>query len=244
MAFETESWPVIRAKHFRSANRGPGDVRVIVIHDMEAPEKSTTAEAVARYFERGGVVASAHINVDNDSIVQSVYDSDIAYAAPGANHDGIQVEIAGYARQTREQWLDEYSRDALELAANAVAQYCLKFEIPVKHLSDSELAKGHRGIVGHNQVSKVYKRSSHWDPGPNFPWDHFISRVQYWHDKWSGKTTTPGGDDELDLTKEEKEWLEKFARISYADDVQPSSLSYILNRWFRPVREIWGKMFE
>lgn len=39
---------------------------------MEAPEKSTTAEAVARYFATTATPASAHYNVDDDSIVQSV----------------------------------------------------------------------------------------------------------------------------------------------------------------------------
>lgn len=185
--FETDSWPYIQAKNYRKANRKVGDVRVVVIHDMEAPEKNTTAEAVARYFATTSRPASAHINVDNDSIVQCVWDKDIAYAAPGCNHDGIQIELAGYARQTRAEWLDAYSKAVLELAARATAQYCLKFHLPVKKLSVAELKAGHKGIVGHVDVSNAYKKSSHYDPGKNFPWDYFIERVKFFYDKYLGK---------------------------------------------------------
>jgi N-acetyl-anhydromuramyl-L-alanine amidase AmpD len=47
----------------------------------------------------------------------------------------------------------------------------------VQKLSDAQLKQGLRGIVGHDQVSRVYHKSDHTDPGPNFPWDVFMSRV-------------------------------------------------------------------
>ena len=43
--------------------------RVVVLHTMEAPEGTNTAENVARYFASGSVVASAHACVDEDSVV-------------------------------------------------------------------------------------------------------------------------------------------------------------------------------
>lgn len=175
--YETETWPYIKAKH-----RGPhrsGAVRVLVIHTMEAPETDQTAENVARYFASmpDGRVASAHINVDNNSIVQSVYDSYVAYAAPGANHDGIQIELAGVAGQSQAQWRDKYSQCLLALAADAAAQYCLKYGIPPRQLTDTQLKAGERGIVGHDQVTRVYRKSDHLDPGRNFPWAKFIGIV-------------------------------------------------------------------
>lgn len=173
----------IKARYFTDASRKRGDIRVIVIHDMEAPEENTTAEAVARYFASGKVVASAHLNHDTDSTVKSVHREDVAYAAPGCNHDGLQHELAGYARQTRVQWLDSASRAVMNRAAFTVAYECKKYRIPIRHLTNEELAAGKRGIVGHNQVSNVYKKSSHWDPGPDFPWDVFMERVRYWYKK-------------------------------------------------------------
>lgn len=180
--FETDNFPVIKARFFTDVTekRQP---RVIVIHSMESPEKGDTAENVARFFQNPGEnrKVSAHLCIDNNSIVQCVFDNDIAFAAPGANRDGIQLELAGFARQTRNEWLDPFSILVLENAANAAAQYCLKYNIPVRHLTNAELKSGQKGIVGHGQVSEVFKKSDHTDPGKGFPWDHFIDRVKHHH---------------------------------------------------------------
>lgn len=173
--YETDRWPFVAAKHFKKVDGPPRRVRVIVIHDMEAPEKGETAENVARYFATTSTPASAHVCIDSNSIVQCVHDRDIAYAAPGCNSDGIQIELAGYGKQSRGEWLDQYGVQMLALASDAVAQYCLKYGIPAVHLTDDSLRKGMSGIVGHAQVSRVYKKSDHTDPGANFPWDVFVA---------------------------------------------------------------------
>lgn len=183
---ETDRWPLVRAKWFTPVNphlSPPRAVRVIVIHDMEFPERMDTAEVIARDFATRGAdsKASAHICVDADSIIQCVLDRDVAYAAPGANNDGIHIELAGYGKQTREQWLDAYGVRLLDNGADAASQYCLKFGIPPDQLTDDALRAGAKGIVGHDQVSRVYQRSDHTDPGPNFPWDYFIERVGHFH---------------------------------------------------------------
>jgi len=176
--FETDKFPFVKAKFFRNIT-DKRQVRLIVIHSMESPETNKTAENVAKFFQTTPNPASAHLCIDNDSIVQCVLDNNIAFAAPGANNDGVHLELAGRANQTREQWMDEFGLLLLEQAAEAAAQYSLKFDIPVKHLTNAELAdKNSRGIVGHVQVSQVFKKSTHVDPGPGFPWDFFIERVQ------------------------------------------------------------------
>lgn len=182
MMIETDTWSLVPARWFtKYVGDGRRRVRVIVIHDMEAPEKGDTAENVARYFATTDTKASAHICVDNNSIVQCVKDNNIAYAAPGCNNDGIQIELAGYGRQTASEWLDAYSMALLDLAANAAAQYCCKFDIPPVHLTNEQLGAGARGLAGHVQVSQVYKKSDHTDPGPNFPWLYFINLVAAYH---------------------------------------------------------------
>lgn len=181
LRYETDLWPFVEARHFGKVMGRK--VRVIVIHDMEAPELDKTAENVAQYFATTPTVASAHICVDNNSIVQCVRDSHVAYAAPGCNHDGIQVELAGYAKQTKAEWRDKYSIAMLAIASDAVAQYCLKYIIPAVHLTDQQLKDGARGIVGHDQVSRVYKKSTHTDPGPRFPWNRLILTTQAFIDE-------------------------------------------------------------
>jgi N-acetyl-anhydromuramyl-L-alanine amidase AmpD len=181
---ETDIWPFVPAKYFQAVDhKTPRTVRVIVIHDMEAPEKIDTAEAIARYFQEmpDNRKASAHVCVDADSVVQCVHDRDVAYAAPGCNRDGIHIELAGYGKQTRDEWLDTYGQSLIGLGANVAAQYCLKYGIPATHLTNEQLEQGARGIVGHAQVTAVYHESDHTDPGPNFPWDVFMMRVSQFY---------------------------------------------------------------
>ncbi len=175
---ETDNWPFVAAKHFTAVPPAQRrHVRVIVVHDMEADEKGSTAEDIARYFATTDTLASAHLCIDNNSIVQCVHDRDVAWAAPGCNSDGIQLELAGYGAQTREQWLDAYSLAVIENASNAAAQYCLKYDLPPIHLTNEQLEAGEKGIIGHYQASAVYKKSDHTDPGQNFPWDVFMDHV-------------------------------------------------------------------
>jgi N-acetyl-anhydromuramyl-L-alanine amidase AmpD len=173
---ETDDWPVIKAKWFTHVMEHR-TVRLIVLHDMEWAEGPLTAENCAHDFAVSTTKRSSHICVDNNSIVQCVFDNDVAYAAPGANNDGIQIEMAGFGKQTRNEWLDDYGKQLLHKAADATAQYCLKYNIPAIHLLNNELIAGKSGIIGHYQASQVYKKSDHTDPGPNFPWDYFMNVV-------------------------------------------------------------------
>jgi N-acetyl-anhydromuramyl-L-alanine amidase AmpD len=153
---------------------------------MEAPEKGETAEDVARYFAnqrphnpaRGDFGSSAHFNIDNNSVVQSVREQDVAWAAPGCNHNGIQLEHAGYARQTFEDWHDEYSQAMLKLSAKLCARLCRNYGIPIRWLSSSDLKAGRRGITSHANVSMAFRRSTHWDPGPAFPFREYVQMVR------------------------------------------------------------------
>ena len=77
---------------------GPHPIDLLVIHTMEAPEKPDTAENVAKWFAGSTAPqASAHYCIDADSIVQCVQDRDVAWHAPGANHNGLGFEHAGTA---------------------------------------------------------------------------------------------------------------------------------------------------
>ena len=61
MSYETENWRYVPARWLTKTPSGTRrSVRVIVIHDMEAPENSQTAENVARYFATTETKASCH----------------------------------------------------------------------------------------------------------------------------------------------------------------------------------------
>lgn len=165
-----------QAKNYTPANRT--DIRWIVLHSMEAAEASTTAENVANWFASNNAPrASAHFNIDVDSIVQSCHEIDIAWHCGGGNKYGIGLEHSGYAKQTRAQWLDPYSKTMLKRSAKLSAYLCKKWNIPAVFVDQNALKRGEKGITTHYEVSKAFKKSDHWDPGPNFPMDLYLKWI-------------------------------------------------------------------
>lgn len=166
----------VQARHFTPTSGRQIDL--IVVHDMEAPEKPGTAERVAAWFAGATAPrASAHWCFDSDSAVRCVRDRDVAWHAPGANHNGLGYEHAGYARQTREEWLDPYGRAMLEVSARQARLDCRQYAIPVRFVDAAGLKRGERGITTHREVTEAFRRSTHWDPGPGFPMDHYLTLV-------------------------------------------------------------------
>jgi N-acetyl-anhydromuramyl-L-alanine amidase AmpD len=183
----------VQARNYTKAARSePADVHWIVLHTMEAPEKGTTAEAVAEYFRTTTVQASAHFCVDNDSIVQCVRLQDIAWAAPGANKYGVQIEQAGYARQSETEWEDPYSQAMLGRSAALAAQHIQPvFKIPTQYIDAEHLKVAQtfidagqpvpdslRGVTTHNDVTLAFRKSTHTDPGPHFPMADYLERMR------------------------------------------------------------------
>lgn len=152
----------------------------VVLHTMETGENSSIAENIgAGWFTNPNAQASAHYCVDDNSIVQCVNEGDYAWASgPTGNLNGVQIEMAGRAAQSRADWLDNYSRAMLERTAALTADICKRHGIPVRVLSDEQVARGEAGITTHASLARVFRETDHSDPGPNFPWDFFMERVQ------------------------------------------------------------------
>lgn len=169
----------VQARHYTKGPRTKGPITLVVIHDMEAAETTRTAENVAAWAASAGAAESSfHYALDSDSTVQCVLERDIAWHAPGANHNGVGVELAGYARQTAAEWADAFSTAMIDRAARLVAGICRRHGIPVTFVDAASLQRGERGITTHHEVTKAFKRSTHWDPGPNFPMARFLALVQ------------------------------------------------------------------
>ena len=169
--------PLVQARNYTRGRSNAIDV--LVIHTMESPEKPGTAENVARWFAGPTAPqASAHYCIDDSSVVQCVRDEDVAWHAPGANHNGLGFEHAGRAAQSAHDWSDEYSTKMLALSAQLVAAKCEEHHIPVVWLQSADLRAGRRGITGHVQVSDAFKRSDHRDPGTQFPVETYLELVR------------------------------------------------------------------
>ncbi len=153
-------------------------IRLLVLHSAESQELAGVADNIAAWFSRDESMASAHYVVDADQIIACVQEKDIAWAAPGANQNGVHVELAGKAAQTSDQWFDEYSTRVLELASGLVADVCRRNRIPLNPLGPAALLMGLSGITTHGAVSVAFKKSDHTDPGDGFPLNAFIEMVR------------------------------------------------------------------
>jgi N-acetyl-anhydromuramyl-L-alanine amidase AmpD len=154
----------------------------IVIHDMEAGESSTRAESTAAYFATGagGRSVSSHYCADDDSVIQCVRLADVAWTVgnrPG-NNRGINWELSGYARQTREQWLDPFGLAMFRQMAPYVRADAAEYGIPLRRCTVADLKAFRPGVTSHNDLRLAFGVTTHTDPGPNFPWDVFFQILE------------------------------------------------------------------
>ena len=106
--------------------------RVIVLHTAEAPCEPGKAEAVAQFLARPDVRASAHWIVDPATTVAQVAETDTAWAAPGANADGIQIEQCGYAEWTATEWTSAPAQAMLRgQVVPLLRQVAARWQIPL-----------------------------------------------------------------------------------------------------------------
>jgi N-acetyl-anhydromuramyl-L-alanine amidase AmpD len=151
-----------------------------IIHTQEG---NGNADSLAQYFQ-GDVGVSYHYTVsqdprDNGVTVCDVVDTDLAsWSVLSANNRSINLCFAGSsASWSRGQWLTQ-SR-AIDVAAYLCVNDCRKYGIPLAVIAPPYTA-GRAGITDHAYVTKVLGDGTHTDVGPNFPWDHFTQRIQYW----------------------------------------------------------------
>ena len=176
--------PFLQAQHYTPVYPKTRTIDLIVVHSMQNQEKPDSAENVALWFAGKSTYtapkASAHYCFDTDSAVQCVRDQDVAWQAAGANHNGIGLEHAGFARQTHDEWSDVTSALILDRSARLAAQLAIRYNIPLVKLAPDELKAGLRGFVGHVDCTIAFPGPgrTHVDPGTGYPWQTYLENVR------------------------------------------------------------------
>jgi N-acetylmuramoyl-L-alanine amidase CwlA len=163
-----------RAAHDSGARRRPP--RWIVVHATEGE----TAAGAASWLAKPAAGGSAHLVVDDEECYRLLPDDIVAWGAPGANGLGLHIELAGFSRWARADWLRH--EPMLERASRLVAGWCRRYGIPARWVGPAGLLLLRRGITTHADVTRAFRLrfpwADHWDPGPGFPRDVFLSHVR------------------------------------------------------------------
>lgn len=166
--------PFIAAKYHGG---GQSSIDRIVIHGTVSPTVTGGALAVAHYFQNPPSEVSAHYIVDPATEYQCVFDHTIAWH-DGTNTNSIGVELCDPVDGPAERWQDGPHQEMLARAASLVRDLCLSYGVPIVKLSGADIRAGHHGICGHVDMRDAFPNSTtHYDPGPAFPWGQFMSLV-------------------------------------------------------------------
>lgn len=152
----------------------------IVIHCTVGAEPGAKNAALntVNYSKNTSRPSSFHYIAEDTKSYQYTYDSVVAYHAPPNGHSLGYELCCSLSDKGKGHWSNTDHREMLRVAAKDVAQLCLAYNIPIRKLSVAQTRAGAKGICGHDEVSKAFHQSSHWDPGPYFPWGTFIKMVQ------------------------------------------------------------------
>lgn len=148
-------------------------VNILVVHSAEG---ATDETSLGSFFSRA-TTGSSNCGIGQDGGYASYVNyADTAWANPPLNQESDNVELCGFARWTRAQWLAHPKM--LETLARWLAWRAAVRRIPLVLLSAADVRAGKAGIADHRTVNAAHKASDHWDVGYSFPWDVVLPRAK------------------------------------------------------------------
>jgi hypothetical protein len=173
----------------RSESRGKAKVRVLAVHTTEGISRA------AALRDWTGWAGSSHAAADETGVLlagaaEGFVDYDRAsWTLRSGNPWSENIELCGFAKWKRGDWLARPM--LLDACARWLATRSKARGIPLVKLSPKEYAAGGSGVIGHNDHTVGYSDGTHWDPGPDFPWDVVLDKAR----AYAAGTTTPEDDD-------------------------------------------------
>ena len=151
----------------RARKRWPQNgITFLALHSAEGAKDEIE---LGNFFRNSGR-ASSNAGIGQDGGYASyVRYADTPWTNPPIHDDTETLEICGFARWTRRDWLAQPRM--LKGVAQWIAWRAKVNGIPIRRIEGENLRRGLRGIVDHDGINDVFKQSSHWDLGESFPWD-------------------------------------------------------------------------
>lgn len=163
----------------------------IGLHSTVGPCKPGAARQIAAYFMSEAAGGSAQYIVDPAEVIQSAWDDQIAWGAPGAawsrtshpspaNIHSLHIEMCdtpgpvpndppGSARRKALKrswrWILPNQQRMLKRTAKLTAHLCAAYDIPLVFLTVEDLLAGKDGVTTHANISAAFHQTTHWDPG-------------------------------------------------------------------------------
>lgn len=169
-----------------------GAVVAITFHDEEYPERDGSDVEVARFFQKTSTAASVtgcHSASSSTGCVR--YDQAAWHTGAGSPWNKMceGYEHDGYAKQTRDEWLDPYGIRLLERSAKHTAKRLRARGIPCRWLTIDQLRHAIQtgnpaagGMCTHHDITiAAGVKGGHYDPGVNFPKDYYLDRVTHYY---------------------------------------------------------------
>lgn len=159
----------------------------LVLHTSEGREGPGAGAQLAEFLTLPGDRVSSsgnkygssyHAVINGSEVIPAVLDQRVAYSAPGSNTEGLHVVLPGKAGQTREEWLDDFSRVQITTLAEYLVDMRELYGIPLERLTPAELQAETRGYCDHAAVRDAFGKTTHWDVGPAFPWDVLAAEIR------------------------------------------------------------------
>src|SRR5215217_8587505 len=102
--------------------------------------------------------------------------SRMAWTLRNGNPISDNIEQCAWARWTRAEWLARPK--LLDATARWLAdRHKAQPWIPLRRLTDDEIRRKVPGVLGHGDYSRATGDGTHWDPGPNYPWDVVLAKA-------------------------------------------------------------------
>lgn len=142
---------------------------------VHTSESDTTADDLAIFCQDTSNEASYNLIIDKAGRTARSNDDEFApwAAMPTGNDRLFHVCLTGYAEFTADEWMAR--PDQLDKLAEVLAVYGNFYRFDIEKISAADLRAGRKGVCGHDDISKAWGETDHWDPGPNFwrdPWTH------------------------------------------------------------------------